>query len=67
MNTPHFSNVAWRKSSYSVENGTCVEVAFAGLSVGVRDSKNIGSGFLAVDFAEWAEFVGGVKGDRIGR
>jgi hypothetical protein len=35
-----FSTTRWRKSSRSSETNTCVEVALAGATVGVRDSKN---------------------------
>jgi Domain of unknown function (DUF397) len=31
---------SWRKSSRSASSNTCVEVAFTGLSVALRDSKN---------------------------
>jgi Domain of unknown function (DUF397) len=55
------SNGIWRKSSFSGENGTCVEVAFRGPAVGVRDSKNVGSGQLAVPAAGWVAFVNAVK------
>lgn len=30
----------WRKSTRSSSSNTCVEVAFAGSTVGLRDSKN---------------------------
>jgi hypothetical protein len=38
----------WRKSSRSSESNTCVEVAFAGPVVGLRDSKNTDGPVLAV-------------------
>jgi hypothetical protein len=52
----------WRKSSYSSENGTCVEVALTAPAVGIRDSKNTGSGHLTVDPTAWSTFVDVVKG-----
>jgi hypothetical protein len=38
----------WRKSSYSAENGSCVEVAEAPAGRAVRDSKAPDSGMLTV-------------------
>lgn len=34
------STARWRKSSRSSASNTCVEVAFVGPAVGLRDSKN---------------------------
>lgn len=50
----------WRKSSHSgqSEDGTCVEVAFAETSVGLRDSKNPTSGELTVTPRAWQAFLG---------
>jgi hypothetical protein len=53
--------VAWRKSSFSDHNGACVEVAFRGPAVGVRDSKNVGSGHLTIPPGEWTAFINAVK------
>ena len=51
--------VEWRKSSYSGggNDGNCVEVAFAGPAVAVRDSKNTEAGALVVPAAEWRAFL----------
>jgi hypothetical protein len=51
----------WRRSSYSdgesVDQGDCVEVAFAA-AVGIRDSKDPEGGLLAVTPTAWAAFLG---------
>jgi hypothetical protein len=57
--------VYWRKSSYSSHNGACVEIALIGPVVGVRDSKNSGTGHLAVTTVGWAALVVAVKGDEL--
>nr|WP_130347809.1 DUF397 domain-containing protein [Herbihabitans rhizosphaerae] len=54
-------HTAWRKSSFSGNDANCVEVAFAPLAVGLRDSKNASAGQLAVGrrgfsgLVRWAE------------
>jgi hypothetical protein len=40
VRTPDLATARWRKSSYSDASNTCVEVAFAGPAVALRDSKN---------------------------
>jgi hypothetical protein len=52
-------NARWRKSSHSGggQNGSCVEVAFAGPSVAVRDSKAPHSGALVVSSEVWRSFL----------
>ncbi|MBV8540745.1 MAG: DUF397 domain-containing protein [Pseudonocardiales bacterium] len=38
---PDFIHAAWRKSTHSGDNaGQCVELAFLGTAVGLRDSKD---------------------------
>jgi hypothetical protein len=52
--------VIWRKSSFSgqdASNGACVEVAFVGPAVAVRDSKSPGTGMLSYPEWGWAAFV----------
>jgi hypothetical protein len=56
------TRVDWRKSTLSTTNG-CVEVAFVGDRVAVRDSKQQGQGpVLEFTAVEWAAFLGGVRG-----
>lgn len=67
MDPQDLSTPTWHKSSYSAENGSCVEVAFAvqttAVEVGVRDSKNIQAGHLTVPVGQWAAFLATVRDD----
>ncbi|WP_438387813.1 DUF397 domain-containing protein [Actinopolyspora saharensis] len=47
----------WRKSSYSDNGSDCVEVAFGGAGVSVRDSKEPFGPVLTVSRGQWAMFV----------
>jgi hypothetical protein len=53
------SSAVWRKSTFSSMNG-CVEVAFVGGQVVVRDSKDQDGLVLTFTAAEWEAFVAGV-------
>jgi predicted secreted Zn-dependent protease len=52
--------VTWRKSSASAQ-GNCVEVAAAGESILVRDTKNRSGTVLTFTASEWQAFVTGVN------
>ncbi|WP_217141673.1 DUF397 domain-containing protein [Streptomyces sp. AC627_RSS907] len=52
------SELMWFKSSYSTNDGPeCVEVAFAPVTVHVRDSKDVQRSPLAFGPQQWAAFV----------
>jgi len=56
--------VAWRKSSYSGEGESCVEVAPVGETVAARDSKNPAGPTLSFPVGEWRRFLAGLDNDR---
>jgi hypothetical protein len=61
MNREALEGAAFRKAD-SCSDKSCVEVAFADGTVGVRDSKDRGGGpVLAFDEREWAAFLAGAK------
>lgn len=53
--------VAWRKSSYSGEGESCVEMAAVGDEVAARDSKNPTGPTLSFPAGEWRKFLAGLK------
>ncbi len=57
------SRAEWRKSSYSGQDGNCVEVArnLPGL-VAVRDSKEPDGAKLVISQAAWRVFIRAARG-----
>ena len=51
----------WRTSSHSTGGNDCVEVAQAGGTCLVRDSKDPAGALLAVSAQTWAVFTGDIK------
>jgi hypothetical protein len=56
------SGITWRKSTASGGGGgNCVQVAFTGESVLVRDSKDQSGPVLSFSYSEWAAFLVGTR------
>lgn len=49
--------IVWRKSSFSGDNGGCVEVGWRELSTAVRDSKDGDGPRLGFPVGEWRAFL----------
>jgi hypothetical protein len=54
-------DLRWRKSSYSSNQGECVEVAPLPNGTAVRDSKDPDGPILRFSAGEWRTFLDGVK------
>ncbi|MFC4071913.1 DUF397 domain-containing protein [Actinoplanes subglobosus] len=60
VNPLELADATWTKSTKSGPNcDNCVEVAFVGQAVAVRDSKNPNGPALLFTPGEWDAFVGG--------
>jgi hypothetical protein len=55
--------VVWKKSSRCGEAGTCVEVAFSGDVVLIRDAARTEGPVLAVSHPAWRALIAGIKAD----
>lgn len=61
----NLSRADWHKSSYSGQNGNCVEVARNLLAVvAIRDSKNPDGAVLVVPRKTWRAFIQHMKCSR---
>jgi hypothetical protein len=56
----HFC-LKWRKSSFSADQGNCVEVATRHSDVLVRDSNNRHGSVLAVTTNHWVQFLADIQ------
>ncbi|MEV4380813.1 DUF397 domain-containing protein [Streptosporangium sp. NPDC049644] len=61
MQQPDLSGARWRKSSLSGSGPSCVEMAFVGNDVAVRDTKDRDGGTLIFSRTEWNTFIGNIK------
>ncbi|MDV6010894.1 DUF397 domain-containing protein [Haloechinothrix sp. LS1_15] len=57
MSAAGVTTARWRKSGYSSDSLSCVEVALSERVVGVRDSKAPGNGTLVVPTGAWRGFL----------
>jgi len=59
VSTVDLSGARWRRSSRTGggNGGNCVEVAFVGPAIGVRDSKSPDSGVLVFSAVQWSFFL----------
>jgi len=55
----------WWKSSYSGDQGDCVETARVLGGIAVRDSKNAGGPVLRFSADAWQAFVTAIKAGRL--
>ncbi|MCY0932669.1 DUF397 domain-containing protein [Streptomyces sp. H34-S4] len=55
-------SAVWRTSTYSGDQGDCVEVAALGGSTAVRDSKRPDGPVFLVSGPGWGRFLDSVKG-----
>jgi hypothetical protein len=51
----------WRKSTYSLSNGNCVEVGTGQATVAVRDSKDPAGPVIDVSPQAWIKFTAYLK------
>lgn len=54
-------DATWRKSTYSLNNGSCVEVRQVDSTVEIRDTKDREGPVLRIDCRAWSAFVAGVQ------
>ncbi|WP_411144727.1 DUF397 domain-containing protein [Streptomyces sp. x-80] len=66
MNKVDLQNAQWFKSSYSNGNGNCVEVAYLGGPVAVRDSKRQAGPVLTSTTERWQAFIASVVNGEFG-
>jgi hypothetical protein len=57
---------AWRKSRASADSGNCVEVAFEGASVLIRNSRDKSGPILVVTGGRWRDLMLRIRGGELG-
>lgn len=62
MTGKYYHDLDWRVSSYSGNNGACVEVAALPGAVAARDSKDRQGAVLTFDHQQWRAFLHSLRG-----
>ncbi|ATL71949.1 DUF397 domain-containing protein [Nocardia terpenica] len=57
----------WFKSTYSKDSTHCVEIAFVGGSIALRNSNHPDEGALVFTAPEWDAFIAGAKDGEFNR
>ncbi len=60
------SRAVWRTSSYSGQNGNCIQVTSPGPAIAVRDSKNPDGPKLMISPGAWRKFARRVRAEPVG-
>jgi len=55
------TNMNWRKSTYSLSNGNCVEIGTGRALVAIRDSKDPDGPVIDVSPQAWIDFTDHLK------
>jgi hypothetical protein len=58
---PGIHGVYWRKASYSMANGNCVEAMSTSAHIAVRDSSNPGAIIIRYPSRAWQVFIEDLK------
>jgi Domain of unknown function (DUF397) len=58
---PEPGQLVWRKAQRSMNNGNCIEVAWASEKILVRDSKDPDGSWLVYPSRSWHAFIETVK------
>jgi len=58
---PDIHGADWRKASYSMANGNCVEAISASAHIAVRDSANPDAVIISYPSRFWLAFIADVK------
>ena len=58
---PDMHGAHWRKASYSMANGNCVEAISTSTHIAVRDSNKPGATIISYPSRAWQVFIAEVK------
>jgi hypothetical protein len=58
------SQIEWRKSRFSADQGNCIEISALDVSIFVRDSKNVTGPSLRMNHAQWSRLLRDARNSR---